>query len=462
MFPHPSYQENVMSKLMTGVSGIRGVYGETLTPPIVQRYVAHFGLMQKKHHGKGTIIVGRDSRTTGEAMLHNIVSTLMSVGLDVIDLGIVSTPTVLLYVEESSSIGGIAITASHNPPEWNAMKFVDADGMFLSAERATAFLADHEKELIWENWQQIGTLKTDATANAKHIEKILSIPYLNVEQIKSKKFKVVLDSVNGAGGLISPLLLKKLGCDVVEINSEASGIFAHPAEPLNQNLHQLEDAVLQYNADIGFATDPDVDRLSIVSSDGKCIGEELSVVLAQCFVLPKKPGDIVVNLSTSMLSDDIAARYGVQVHRTKVGEINVGKKMQQIHSPIGGEGNGGIICPEVHYTRDAPAGMALILGLMAERNKSIQELIDELPKYYFAKGKIELAPQEMDSAMNKVPSILKGLDIDDQDGIKGVGDKYWIHIRKSGTEPIIRVYVESNSQERSNQICSDTIQKLLS
>lgn len=229
---------------------------------------------------------------------------------------------------------------------------------------------------------------------------------------------------------------------------------------MNQNLRQLEEAVREHKADLGFATDPDVDRLSIVSDQGYCIGEELSVVLCQCFVLPKNKGDIVVNLSTSMLSDDIAAKYGVKVHRTKVGEINVGKKMQAIGSPIGGEGNGGIICPEVHYTRDAPAGMALILGLLAESGKSISELVAELPKYYFAKDKVELEPARMDSAMAKVPEILKGYEIDDQDGIKGVGDKHWIHIRKSGTEPIIRVYVESDSQARSDAICSDTIAKL--
>jgi phosphomannomutase len=248
---------------------------------------------------------------------------------------------------------------------------------------------------------------------------------------------------------------------VININDAPTGIFAHPAEPLNHNLVQLEEAMALHKADIGFATDPDVDRLSIVSDRAQCIGEELSVVLCQLFVLPKKKGDIVVNLSTSMLSDDIAVRFGVKVHRTKVGEINVGKKMQEVLSPIGGEGNGGIICPEVHYTRDAPVGMALILGLMAESGKKISEIVEELPKYYFAKDKLELEPKQMDAAMRKVPEILKGYTIDDQDGIKGTGDKHWIHIRKSGTEPIIRVYVESDSQERSDDLCKGTLAKLM-
>ncbi len=450
-----------MSKLMASVSGVRGIFGDTLTPTIVQQYSSAFGIYQKKSHGKGKIMVGRDSRTTGVAMLNCIVSSLLSVGLDVVDLGIVSTPTVLLAVQESDSIGGIAITASHNPPQWNAMKFVDADGMFLAPARAAEFLASVNDEPAWSDWQSIGTLQQDHGAIQRHIDRILETPYLDIAKIRSKKYRVVLDSVNGAGGLISPLLLEALGCEVININDAPTGIFAHPAEPLNHNLVQLEEAVALHKADIGFATDPDVDRLSIVSDRAKCIGEELSVVLCQLFVLPKKKGDIVVNLSTSMLSDDIAARFGVKVHRTKVGEINVGKKMQEVLSPIGGEGNGGIICPEVHYTRDAPVGMALVLGLMAESGKKISEIVDELPKYYFAKDKLELEPKQMDAAMSKVPEILQGYTIDDQDGIKGTGDKHWIHIRKSGTEPIIRVYVESDSQERSDELCMGTLARLM-
>lgn len=451
-----------MSKLMASVSGVRGIFGESLTPPVVQKYVAGFAMFQMSTHGKGKIIVGRDSRTTGEAMMHIVASTLMSIGLDVCYLGIASTPTILLAVEDSDAIGGIAITASHNPPQWNAMKFVDADGMFLAPDKATAFLSSLDKETNWASWQEIGTFSVDNQAIKRHIDKILAIPYLDIQKIKDMKLKVVLDSVNGAGAHISETLLKTLGCEVISINSEPTGIFAHPAEPLNQNLSQLEQAVQEHKADLGFATDPDVDRLSIVSDQGNCIGEELSVALSEIFVLPKNPGDVVVNLSTSMLSDYLAKRYGVKVHRTKVGEINVGKKMQAISSPIGGEGNGGIICPEVHYTRDAPAGMALILGLLAETGKSISELVNELPKYYFVKDKISLKPEEMEAAMLKAKDILSGYEIDTQDGIKGSKNDHWIHIRKSGTEPIIRVYVESDALQKSEQICRQTLQKLIS
>lgn len=447
---------------MTGVSGVRGVFGDTLNPIVVQKYVARFAAFQAESNPDKPkhIIVGRDSRTTGLAMLHSIVATLISMGFDVTELGIVSTPTVLLAVENSDAIGGIAITASHNPPQWNAMKFVDADGMFLSASKAEAFLASVDQPIIWESWQNMGKLTSDCNAIESHINKVLAIPYINVEAIKAKRYKVVLDSVNGAGGLMTPSLLKQLGCTVYEINGEPTGVFAHPAEPLNENLSQLEDAVKFYNADIGFATDPDVDRLSIVSEKGECIGEELTVALAQLFVLPKQKGDVVVNLSSSMITDFIAAKFGVRVHRTRIGEINVGKKMQELVSTIGGEGNGGVICPAVHYTRDAIAGIALVLGLMAESGNSVSELVNSLPKYYFAKDKLSFEAHQMDAVMQAVPKLLSTYEIDITDGIKGTASDHWIHIRKSGTEPIIRIYVESDSPQKSRQLCDTMMQGL--
>jgi len=404
--------------------------------------------------------VGRDSRTTGSVMLSSVIAGLTGVGCEVIEIGIVATPTVLLNVQRFSAQGGIAITASHNPPEWNAMKFIDGDGMFLSPDRAAAFLGGVDEAIAWQDWQHIGKVTHRDDAIRYHIDKVLAIPYLNVEAIRSRRIRVVLDSVNGAGGLVSPNLLKELGCELISINEAASGVFAHPAEPLNHNLTLLEEAVKLHKADIGFATDPDVDRLSIVNEQGECIGEELSVVLAQLFVLPKRKGDIVVNLSTSMLSDDVARRFGVKVHRARVGEINVGKKMRELLSPIGGEGNGGIICPEVNYTRDAIAGMALILGLIAESGSSVSELRATLPYYYFAKGKLEVEPSRLDGIMAKAPALFSGMEIDTQDGIKASASDYWIHIRKSGTEPIIRVYVESNDPQRSEQICKDTMDRL--
>ncbi len=453
---------------MAGVSGVRGVFADTLNPLLVMRYAARFGLfcasesLNPPVDANPKIVVGRDSRTTGPALLHAVVSALLSVGCDVIDLGIVATPTVLLNVQKHSAQGGISITASHNPPQWNALKFVDGDGMFLSADKAARFLASVDAGIAWQDWQGVGSLSADPDASRYHVAKILALPYLDVAAIRARRFKVVLDSVNGAGGQISPLLLSELGCEVVSINGEPSGVFAHPAEPLNENLTQLEEAVKLHGADLGFATDPDVDRLSCVDESGTCIGEEYSVALAELFILPKNPGPVVVNLSSSMLSDHIARQFGVPVHRAKVGEINVGKLMQELCSPIGGEGNGGIICPDINFTRDAVTGMALILGLLAERGQTLSQVVAELPRYHIAKGKAEIPVERMDAALESIEAHLATYELDLRDGIKATAPDHWIHIRKSGTEPIVRVYAESGSEERSDQICKDILRKLQS
>jgi phosphomannomutase len=457
-----------MSKLIASVSGVRGIFGETLNPIVASQYASHFGQfiaqesVNPPSNHRPRIVVGRDSRTTGKAMLYAIISGLISTGCEVIDLGIVPTPTVLLNVKKHSAQGGISITASHNPPQWNAMKFIDGDGMFLHPDKAFNFLNSLEEEIKWKDWQNIGSVAEDTDAINYHIERILAIPWLNVEQIRSRKFRVVLDSVNGAGGLASPLLLKALGCEVIEINSEPTGFFAHTPEPLNENLHQLEEAVKIHNADLGFATDPDVDRLAIVDEKGQCIGEEYSVALAELFVLPKKLGDIVVNLSSSMLSDYIARKFGVEVHRTKVGEIYVGKLMRELNSPIGGEGNGGIICPDINYTRDALTGMAIILGLLAETNQKLSDIVNSLPRYYIAKAKVELPKEMMSQVLEMLPSLLSDYELDFQDGIKAIAPDHWIHIRKSGTEPVIRVYAESDSLQCSELLCKDIIAKISS
>ncbi len=445
-----------MSKLMASVSGVRGVYGDTLTPDIAMKFAAHFGILQNR----GKIIVGRDSRTTGEAMQAAVVSGLLSVGCDVELIGIVSTPTVLLAVEESDADGGISITASHNSQEWNAMKFVDANGMFLFPDKASKLISSIPEPVEYTAWDKMGKLTSRDDAIENHLQKILAIPYLDIKKIKTKKYKAVIDSVNGAGGLISPELLRRLGCEVIEINSEPNGHFAHTPEPLNKNLGQLEQAVKEHKADIGFATDPDVDRLSLVDETGNCVGEEFSLLLAEKFILAKKKGDIVTNLSSSMASERIAAKFGAEVHRTKVGEINVGKKMMEIKAAVGGEGNGGIICPEVHYTRDAPAGIALILGLLAEENRPLSEIAAEIPHFYFAKDKVKVAPEKLDGIMEKADTLYSELRKDKTDGIKYIAEDYWIHIRKSGTEPIIRVYVESVSTEYSRELCDKTIEIL--
>ncbi|MCD4651312.1 MAG: phosphoglucosamine mutase [Candidatus Cloacimonetes bacterium] len=447
-----------MKGLMKSVSGVRGVCGSGLTPEIAMRFAAHFGVMQKR----GTIVVGRDSRTTGPAMLHAVCAGLISVGCDVIDIGIAATPTVLLAVEDLEAQGGIAITASHNPAQWNAMKFCDANGLFLFPEKAAEFIAKTDSVPNYVGWDKIGNLYKDLDATIRHIRKILNIPYLELKQIRAKKFKVVIDCVNGAGGVIAPALLHELDCEVIEINSDPTGKFAHSPEPLKENLTELTAKVKKFKADIGFATDPDVDRLAIVDEHGEYIGEEFSLLLAEKYVLGKHKGDIVTNLSSSMASEDIAREFGVAVHRTKVGEINVGIAMMENNSPIGGEGNGGIIIPEVHYTRDAPAGMAVILAALAESDKSVSQLVNEIPRYHFAKLKLEAKDQiQLDTYMQNAERIFANEKSDRTDGLKILGDKFWIHIRKSGTEPIIRVYTEAETSKKAMEIAGDTIKKII-
>lgn len=451
-----------MNELMKSVSGIRGIFGKAFTPVDALKFASQFGILQKTRYPveKIKIAVGRDSRTTGESLAHAVISGLLSVGVDVIWLGIISTPTLLLSVKDLKCQGGMCITASHNPAEWNAIKFIDANGMFLFPEIMDNYLSQLNNEISYANWQEIGIKYEDFDASWRHIQKILAIPYLNLDKIREKKYKVVIDSVNGAGGVISPSLLRELGCTVIELNCEPNGYFAHTPEPLTKNLQQISECVKAHKADIGFATDPDVDRLAIINEKGECIGEEFSLLLAEKYILTHVKGDIVTNLSSSMATEDIAKEFGVNVHRTKVGEINVGKKMQEIGSPVGGEGNGGIICPEVNYTRDALAGMALILAYMTQRNAKISDLANEIPKYYFAKDKIETNNDNINKVMINAKTIYNNVNIDDSDGIKIILDKSWIHIRKSGTEPIVRVYVEAKTQEEANNLCSDAINRL--
>jgi len=458
-----------MDELMKSVSGIRGIFPTAINPEKVMRFAAQFGCFQKKRYSEPRIpnselkiVVGRDSRITGDTLAHAVISGLLSVGVDVVWLGIVSTPTLLLSVKELSAQGGICITASHNPAQWNAMKFIDANGLFLFPEVMNKFLSLLDNPIEYVPYDQVGRKTEDFDATFRHIQKILSISYLDLEKIRKRRFKVVLDSVNGAGGVISPTLLKELGCEVIEINTEPTGLFSHIPEPLSKNLTQICEAVKIHKANIGFATDPDVDRLAIIDEKGECIGEEYSLLFASKFVLSHKKGDIVTNLSSSMANEDIAKEFGVKVIRTKVGEINVGKMMMEVSSPVGGEGNGGIICPEVNYTRDAIAGMALILGLLSENNNNISEVSSSITRYFISKGKIETDTEKANHIMQKVTNADWYPDamIDNTDGIKFVFPDAWIHIRKSGTEPIIRVYVEAINQEKADKLCEEAIARL--
>ncbi|MDP8314129.1 MAG: phosphoglucosamine mutase [Candidatus Celaenobacter antarcticus] len=445
-----------MSKLMKSVSGIRGIVGDSLTTELVLSFAKRFGIFS----GRGKVVVGRDSRTTGKMFLSTVSAGLMSVGANVIDLGICPTPTVLLAVENLKADGGIAITASHNPPEWNALKLINGEGTFLTPVQAKNFWNIPEDELADLGWTHIGSFSQYAFAIEDHINAIMKLPIIEVDKIKEKNFKVVIDSTNGAGGLMSPKFLRELGCEVIELYSEPNGMFSRIAEPVAQNLGALEDEVIKHKADIGFATDPDVDRLSIVSNDGTALGTEYTLLLAEKYVLSKKLGNIATNLSSSMVSDVIAKENAVQIFRSPVGEINVAEAMIKHNCVIGGEGNGGVILPELHFTRDAPLGMALILSYMAVSGKTISELAAEIPRYFIYKTKLNISEEtDFEELTGYIIQDNSDKKLDMQDGIKIIDPEFWIHIRKSGTEPIVRIIAESNSEEESKILCEQIIQK---
>ena len=439
--------------LMKSVSGIRGIVGESFTPELICKAAPAFA----KYAGGGTVIVGRDSRPTGEALSMNIISSLLLSGCDVVDIGIVPTPTVQIMVEELKAAAGIVVSASHNPVEWNALKLINKEGTFLFPGEVKKFFALMEGQLPFKKWDKVGSLTKRSDASEIHINKILK--EIDSAGIKKKKLHVVIDSVNGAGSLITPELLEKLGCKVTCINCIPDGIFPRGAEPLPENLDMLSKAVIKNKAHIGFAQDPDADRLAIVDEKGVPLGEEYTITMVADHLLSKKKGRVVVNLSTTRAVEDIAARYGVPFTRTKVGEINVVENMKKKGARIGGEGNGGVISPDLHLGRDSLAGIGYILEMIAERNIPVSEIKKSMPQYYMKKGKLKL------KSMTQVPAIIEkikaeyaGEKISTLDGLRidfvksGELLNGWIHLRSSNTEPVFRVIAESDSPEKTEMI----------
>jgi phosphomannomutase len=443
---------------MVGVSGVRGVVGNNLTPDILTRYSSAFGNLCYS----GKVILGRDSRVSGEMVKSAVFSGLLSSGCQVIDLGICATPTVGIAVNELKAEGGIIITASHNPIEWNALKFVGSDGIFLS-EKNSKKLFDLVKNnnVKYEPWNKLGKICFDNSWNKRHIDKILQLGYINVGKIKRRKFRVVLDCCNGAGGVVSPHLLRGLGCEVIELNCVPNGMFPHDPEPIPGNLVSLCQAVKRNKADLGFANDPDVDRLAIVSEKGMPLGEEVTLALATKFILNCKPNsNVVTNISTSRMIDDIADEYGSKVYRTKVGEAYVARKLKEVKGVIGGEGNGGVILPELHYGRDALVGMALILEYLTESNKSIERLASELPPYFMVKKKAKLT-FSFEKNLLRLKRKYSGGKINTLDGLKIDFPDSWMQIRKSNTEPQIRVIAEARSKREVTRLVMEGV-KILS
>jgi len=438
--------------LMVSVSGIRGRVGEALTPEIVAQYAAAFGAWAGARSETRRVVVGRDSRVSGP-MFHRIVlSALQSVGCDVIDIGLTTTPTCQLAVEDHHAAGGLMISASHNPIEWNALKFIGPSGLFLETSEAAEMRALVERGIPRATWDKLGVISSDDGAIARHIERVLAIPYVDREGIRSRKFTVALDCVRGAGAAIIPALLEELGCKVVAINTETDGRFPRPPEPVAENLGELERLVLDSKADIGFAVDPDVDRLALVSELGKAIGEDFTLALAARLVLRHRHGPVVTNLSTSRVVEDVASAAGVAVIRTPVGEVNVAVRMRDEQAPVGGEGNGGVILSEVHLGRDAPVGAALLLQLLYEDNRPLSRIVSELPKYVIVKDKLDRPNGDLGRVYEALRSAMPDAEADTQDGLRLSWRDRWVHVRPSGTEPIVRVIAEAPSREDADAL----------
>ncbi len=440
------------SNLIFTISGLRGIVGDSLTPDLVVKYSSAFG-----HLCQGKLVVGRDTRASGEMIKSLVISSLLSVGCDVVDIGICPTPTVELAVLDLKAQGGIAITASHNPIEWNALKFLNSEGMFITEAQKNKIerLAENQN-LKFVSWNRLGKIKHDNSQIEKHIDKILNLVLVNTEKINEKRFKVVIDCVNGAGSFASPILLEKLGCAVIKINCENTGSFPHPPEPVAVNLTQLCESVHQNQAHIGFANDPDADRLAIVSEKGEAIGEEYTLVLATKYVLSKKKGPVAVNLSTTKMIDDVAKLYNAPVYRTKVGEANVGLKLKQIKGIIGGEGNGGVILPELHNGRDALVGMALILSYLAESGLTVSQALQQIPKYHMLKKTFPIN-QKFEKSLQRFKAKYRRNSINTQDGLRIDFPESWLHIRKSNTEPIARVISEAKDKRVAEELVSSTL-----
>lgn len=450
-----------MSTLMVSVSGIRGIIGSGLDPNVLVKYTSAFA----DFIGKGSVVVGRDARITGEMVQEIVTGTLLAKGINVIEIGIVPTPTVQYTVKKLKAQGGIAISASHNPNEWNALKLLNSTGQFLTPEENETLkkLSDNTCE-NYKAWDKLGKRKKYDDALKKHVEDVLKLKYIDTAKIKRRKFMVLVDCVNGAGVYVIPDLLKKFGCKVIEMNCQKNGIFPRLPEPIPENLTLTMNAVKKVKADLGIVVDPDVDRLVLITEKGEPFGEENTIAQAVKFILSKKKGNVVVNLSTTRAVDDIARDAGAVVYRSPVGEANVVKKMKEVKAIIGGEGSGGVIYPALHFGRDALVGIAITLQHLTEFKSKMSELKDSLPQYYITKKKIELGNTNPDEVIEKLVQKYGDEKCNTDDGLRIDFLNHWVHFRKSNTEPIIRIILEGKSQKETEVLMEkylDDIQKLL-
>ncbi|MDQ6830361.1 MAG: phosphoglucosamine mutase [Gemmatimonadota bacterium] len=439
---------------MISVSGVRGRVAGGLTPEIIGKFAAGFGSWASRD-GNRTIVVGRDSRVSGPMFHRATLAALQSVGCDVIDVGIAPTPTIQLAVEHHHAAGGLAITASHNPIEWNALKFIGASGLFLDGAEGTAMRAIVESDYPRAPWDALGAVREDTGAIAHHIDRVLSLPFIDIDRIRARRFRVALDCVRGAGGVIMPELLERLGCDVAAIYLETTGVFPREPEPTADHLGELEQLVTRTGSAIGFATDPDVDRLALVSDAGVAIGEDWTLALAARLVLRHRHGAVVANLSTSRILDDVATEAGSLVIRAPVGEVNVATRMRAEQAPIGGEGNGGVILPELHLGRDAPLAAVLLLQMLAEDDVPLSATLKKYPSYVIVKDKLPRPDAPLEQVYAALRARFADAEVDTQDGLRLSWKDRWVHVRPSGTEPIVRVIAEAPSNDEARTLVKD-------
>ena len=451
--------------LIKSISGIRGTIGGTtsdnLTPIDAVKFAAAYGTWLKEYSGKNdlTVVIGRDARLSGEMIQNLVVSTLVGLGIDVVDLGLSTTPTVEIAVPLEKADGGIILTASHNPKQWNALKLLNERGEFLDAKQGAIILELAEREdFNFAEVDDLGTITKNDSYIDIHIDEVLNLPLVDKEVIKKAGFKVVVDGVNSTGGIAIPKLLEELGVEIVKLYCEPTGHFPHNPEPLKEHLGDICELVVKEQADFGIVVDPDVDRLAFISNDGEMFGEEYTLVACADYVLGKTKGNTVSNLSSSRALRDITQKHGGTYEAAAVGEVNVVTKMKENNAIIGGEGNGGIIYPESHYGRDSLVGTALFLMLMAEKGGTVAELRASYPSYFMSKKKIQLTPElDVDALLTAMHDKYSGEEVSTIDGVKIDFPENWVHLRKSNTEPIIRIYTEAKSQTEANGLADRII-----
>ena len=456
--------------LIKSISGIRGTIGgkvgDNLTPIDVVKFAASYGLWIKEQSNKSTysVVIGRDARISGEMIQNLVINTLVAMGINVINLDLSTTPTVEIAVPKENADGGIILTASHNPKQWNALKLLDSKGEFLSSTHSQRVLDIASNDSMnFSDVDSLGKVFTDNSYFDKHIDSVISLSYVNEKSIRNSNFRVVVDGVNSTGGIVVPMLLERLGVDVIKIHCDPNGNFPHNPEPLKEHLADLSKKVLETNADFGIAVDPDVDRLAFMDEKGILFGEEYTLVACADYVLNINKGNTVSNMSSTRALKDVTNKYGGSYTSSAVGEVNVVESMKKNNAVIGGEGNGGIILPESHYGRDALVGIALFLSLLSEKKISVSELKKTYPLYFMSKKKINL---NKDTNVDSILSIIKNNHNDDEinsiDGVKIDFIDSWVHLRKSNTEPIIRIYSEAKSQLEADKLAEEFIEKIKS